>query len=430
MQPGRDHGVGCSDMPRALIAVSLLLTLVLGAGAAPPLPPSTPPASTPSTDTRARDQQSAWRTRFGTTHYRYMEDAKHRLVFATCLDLESHEQMLAMLSAQADQQAATLFESVPDVEVFIAVARPSDAKAVIGGSETTEGMYEHPMRRLVASDIGIVLRHEFTHLMHFGHMERLGQPHLLWVQEGIACLYEDYQLQDDGAITFTANLRHNQARSQASARTFMPLAKLITLSPDEFMAKSQQLYPQVRSLFEFIADSGKLRKWYRQYTETFDKDRTGKMALEEVFGMPLSQIETEWRTWVLKRPAIQISIPTGTRSIGIEVAGATDGVQVRKVERKGIAARAGLKVGDVVVAVDGANVRSPREFIAALAKVKSNTAILTLRRGDQRMDLPIEFPAANSNARAGVLNYVSPLDGNWSDIRRKLLSTDHFQTHC
>lgn len=378
---------------------------------------------------RAREQQEEWKKRFGTKVYRYTEDEAHRLVFATCLDEASHAEMQRMLEAQADQQSATLFDAVPDVEVFLAIAKPADAKAVIGGSQTTEGMYEHPRRRLVASDIGMVLRHEFTHLMHFGQMERLGQPHLIWVQEGIASLYENYDLQPDGAIVFQPNLRHNQARKMASARTFMPFAKLITLSLDDFMDKSQQLYPQVRSMFEYIADSGKLRKWYRRYTETYAQDRTGKLALEEVFGKPLSQIENDWRTWVLKRPAVSVSAAVGNRNIGIEVVGATDGIQVRKVERLGIAARAGVKVGDVITAVDGTAVRSAREFIAALGSVKAQNATLTVRRGQERVEIAIEFPAANSGARAGVTDSVVPANGHWPDIRREFFSPGHIASH-
>lgn len=213
----------------------------------------------------------------------------------------------------------------------------------------------------------------------------------------------------------------------ASGRTFMPLAKLVTLSPDDFMAKSQQLYPQVRSLFEYIADSGKLRRWYRRYTETFDQDRTGKLALEDVFGKPLAQIESDWRTWVLKRPAVHTAPKPGDRSIGVDVAAATDGVQIRTVVRRSAAARAGLKVGDVVIAVDGAAVRSPREFNAAIAGVRAERATVTVRRGAERMDIPVEFPGANPGARAGVMEPVVPMDDRRPGILRQFLSSGHLE---
>lgn len=387
---------------------------------APPTP-STAASPAPGGDTRARDQQTEWKRRFAGKPYRYLEDPTHRLVYATCLDETSHAEMQRMIAAQADQQAATLFGAPPDVEVFVAIATPADTKAVIGGSQTTEGMYEHPLRRLVASDIGMVLRHEFTHAMHFGHMERLGQPHMLWVQEGLASLYETYDLAEDGAIVFQPNLRHNQARLMASSRTYTPFATLVALKPDAFMAKSQQLYPQVRSMFEFLADTGKLRRWYKRYTDGFAEDRTGTRALEEVFGMPLAMIEDEWRTWVLKRPAVKTTPKAGEHSIGAEVTAATDGVQVRTVERRGAAARAGLRVGDVVTAVDGEPVRSAREFAAALAARGAERAMVTVRRGGERLEISIEFPAPNHRSRVGVLNLVEPWDGGWPDIPEQIL---------
>ncbi|NIM60902.1 MAG: hypothetical protein GTO30_04390, partial [Acidobacteria bacterium] len=53
----------------------------------------------------------------------------------------------------------------------------------------TGGIYEHERRRLIARDIGASLRHELTHAYHYADMDRLGQRHPLWVQEGIATLY-------------------------------------------------------------------------------------------------------------------------------------------------------------------------------------------------------------------------------------------------
>lgn len=205
---------------------------------------------------------------------------------------------------------------------------------------------------------------------------------------------------------FEPNLRHNQARKLASTRTFTPFAKVIALKPDDFMAKSQPLYPQVRSMFEYFADTGKLRRWYERYTATFAEDSTGKRALEDVFGKPLAQIENDWRTWVLKRPAVDTAPKGGVRTIGVEVTGATDGVRVRTVERRSAAARAGLKAGDVITGIGDTPVRSPREFDAAVAAAGAGQTAIIVRRGTERMTLSIEFPGANPRARARVENTV------------------------
>ena len=87
------------------------------------------------------------------------------------------------------------------------------------------GMYLHPARRLVSRDAGQSLQHEFVHLMHFAHMERTGQRHPIWVQEGLASLYEDYTLRADGSVEFHPNIRFNFARKQVTSRTARSCAK-------------------------------------------------------------------------------------------------------------------------------------------------------------------------------------------------------------
>jgi hypothetical protein len=125
----------------------------------------------------------------------------------------------------------------------------------------------------------------------------------MWVQEGLAALYERYEIAADGAITFLPTERHDVARKAAASKRTLTLATLVAMEPDPFMARSQTTYPVARSVFEFIADRGKLRAWYRKYVETFGKDPTGRTAIEQTFGMTLADFERAWREWALARPA-------------------------------------------------------------------------------------------------------------------------------
>jgi hypothetical protein len=254
-------------------------------------------------DRRAREQQAAWKQDHPGTAYRYGEDAKHAIVWASCLPPERQDAVMAMLAAQSEQQAHFLFGGMPGTEVFVAIGTEKDVKQVVGGSATTGGVYEHPKRRIVISDPGVPLRHEWTHAMHFAHMERLGQPHAMWVQEGLAALYERYELGPDGEITFLPTDRHDVARKAAADRKGMTLAAMMAMEPEPFMARSQSTYPVARSVFEFMADRGRLRTWYRRYVDTFAKDPTGRAAVESAFGMTLEEFDRAWRDWVLARPA-------------------------------------------------------------------------------------------------------------------------------
>ncbi len=68
----------------------------------------------------------------------------------------------------------------------------------------------------------------------------------------------------------------------------------------------------------------------------------------------------------------------------------TNGVTIAGIDRTGPAAKAGLRTGDVVMAVNGDRVDSARGLIRAVAATPPGNAVkLTLRRGAQAMELPV-----------------------------------------
>ena len=374
-------------------------------GATPPAPPPRGRArpedrspDVPGGDLRARRQQEAWRDSHPGDVYRYLDDPVHRLVFATCLDETSHADMALTLARQADQQAATLFGGMPEAEVFIAVAAPADIRRTFDNDPRTAGMYEHRLRRIVTGDIGTVLRHEFTHAMHFGHMERTGQPHAMWVQEGLAALYERYDLSESGEITFLPTARHNDVRRLVAQRSGPVVAPMMAMKPSQFMAASDDLYPVARSFFEYLADQGKLRRWYRAYVDGFASDRTGRAAAESTLGKPIADVERDWRAWVKARPAVDVTVGKGDRAVGVTVTDATDGVRVTAIARGSAAHRAGLRVGDVIVAVAGTEVRSSREWTEASSSLRVPEAPIAVRRGTERIEFTLRWEGQASAA--------------------------------
>ena len=74
--------------------------------------------------------------------------------------------------------------------------------------------------------------------------------------------------------------------------------ELFHLSADNFMARAGHLYPQARSIFEFLADRGKLSCWYRALIETCGEDPTGGKAFEVCFEESLATVERQWQQWV------------------------------------------------------------------------------------------------------------------------------------
>jgi len=353
-------------------------------------------------DTAQRGAQrviSRWRNRFGSDDYTYEVDEARNLCYATSLDPVAQQETRAMLETQADHLKDTLFGAMPPYYVLVALPTPRHADELLKGDSSVGGLYDHGQRVLVTRNVGGSLRHEFFHLMHYGHMERIGQDHPLWIQEGMASLYEDYELSDDGDITFTPNERHNIVRRLARAGRLMSWDRLMRIEDRRFMADAAQLYPQVRSIFEFIADGPGLAEFYRVYVKHYPKDETGRKAIEMIFDDELDEIERRWRRWVVARPAVDRSISRGDAAIGIlaDPHATNDGVLIDEILEGTSAARSALRVGDVIVGIDSRPTRSLNELQAVIAMHSPGDVIrVRARRGEEYYTTAITLKALDS----------------------------------
>lgn len=334
---------------------------------------------------RAHDVLDRWRASYGTDDYRYEKDEKRRLAYATALDDVAHRQMRRMLERQADHLTETLFDVDPKWYVLIAVPTPEDAAGIFR-NDSLGGIYIHAKRQLIARDIGGALRHEFVHAIHYAHMNEIRQDHPLWIQEGLASLYEDYEFRPDGSVRFLANERHNVVRRRASGNRLMRWDDLFEISSDRFMGRAGQLYPQVRSIFEYVAERGKLVEWYHAYVDHFDDDRSGVAAFEQTFGQSLGDIEGNWRDWIRLRPAVDVVIAAGDASLGIEsrLRGSNDGVLITNVIPGSAADFARLERYDVIVSANDRATRSLLELQTIIGSKEIGEKVrLRVRRGRQ-----------------------------------------------
>lgn len=323
---------------------------------------------------RARpDPVAAWRGRHG-DDYRYDADESRRLAYATHLDEASHGRMKADLARLATHLERDYFGAPPNETILVAILRQKDAGDYLSGRDV-RGMYQHESRRLVARDTGQSLQHEFVHVMHFAHMERLGQRHPIWIQEGLAALYEDYALHDDGRIEFHPNIRFNIARRQVVSGTAMPWKRLVGLSADEFMRDPERNYPLARSIFEFLARERRLGDFYRALVATWPDDQDGSTALERAFGEPLARIEDRWKRWMTDRGAIDDRVERGDASLGVAGDDAGNGVRIRSFVLRSAARAAGLRVGDVIVGVGDRPVRNREELVLAVAPLDAEVPV-------------------------------------------------------
>ncbi|MCE2882432.1 MAG: PDZ domain-containing protein [Planctomycetaceae bacterium] len=326
------------------------------------------------------DPLEVWRKEHGDT-YRYEDEARDGLVFATFLEPSAHERMKATLAELEAHLVKAYFAKAPDDRVLVAIVRPEHASRYFDRPEV-RGVYFHKDRRLIARDTGQSLQHEFVHLMHFAHMERTGQRHPIWIQEGLASLYEDYTIRDDGTVEFHPNIRFNIARRQVMSKTAKPWRELAGLSDTAFMSDAERMYPQVRSIFEFMASQRKLEAFYKALGETSRDDPDGTSAIERAFGLPLAKVEDRWKKWMEERGAVDDRVSQGDGSLGITAEEAGDGAKVRSFALRSAARAAGVRVGDVIVEVGGLPVRNRDELQLAVARHKAGDRVTVRFRRD------------------------------------------------
>jgi len=325
-----------------------------------------------------------WIGRFGERHYRVERDPQRNLIIVTSLDEASHREMIETIDRQADHLVRTLFDEYPRHPALLVVPRPEDAERFFG-SGSTAGLYEHERRRLITRDIGESLRHELVHLLHHAQMERTGQRHPIWVQEGLATLYEAYTLRADGGVEFRPNSRHNVAFRASRAGVVRPWREVLAATPEQFMRQGPRLYPQVRSMWEFFAEEIGLPRFWRLYLDTYPQSPDGTLAIETAFGAPIEQIERRWRRWVVARGPIDDAVRPGDAWLGVEGEDRPDGVLVRRVAQRSAAALAGVRRGDLLVEIDGEEIRSDRELILAIAgrSPGEQVEVVVRRRGER-----------------------------------------------
>jgi len=338
-----------------------------------------------------------WKQTYGEDGYRFAIDDKRRLAFAAALDETALAEMRAMLEQEADHLTSTLFDTPPGETILIAVPTPTHA-ATLFSDPSIGGRYEHSVRRLIARNIGGSLRHEFVHALHYAHMEHLGlrTPHPIWIQEGLAALYEDCVADPSGDVRFLPSKRTNIVRRLARSGGLTDWDDLFTMSAEAFMRRPGRLYAEARSIFRFLAEHGKLGAWYRTYVAHYHEDRTGQRAFEIVFGEPLKEVQRQWRQWAAHQPEVDVKIDIGDASLGIvsRLDGSNIGVLIDRVMPGSGASRGGLRGRDVIVAVDGQPTRSLAELHAVIgAKRIGDRVVLRVLRGREYVTATVTLRA-------------------------------------
>ena len=344
-----------------------------------------------SRSSRGSEEFAEWKEQHG-EEYTFESLSEQRLHVASTLPEEAREEMMEMLRSQGRYMSQQLFGSIQPDWVFLLIPSRQDGRS-FDLDDRTAGWYEHSRRMLTTADIGASLRHEFVHVLHWGHMDRLQQRHPMWIQEGLASLFEEYTLSADGErIQFKPNERHNVVYDLVVKGQTPPWRQMFSLNTTQFMRSANRLYPITRSILEYIASKDLLISWYRNLTQNWAMDKIGVAAMETTFGKSIDEIEASWILWVKSRGRFDDSIARGDASVGIQAENDVDGCRVTLVHDGSGASEAGMKVGDVIVRMGTQSVRSTRELMLEVARRRiGEIVMIRVRRGNDYRDLSVKM---------------------------------------
>jgi hypothetical protein len=327
------------------------------------------------------------RRRFG-DGYLYEIDDDDKLIFATNTDRRTLEAMKSDLTRQARSQWAQLFPRHP--QQYIAVVLPSAADyAKLRPNRNVAGFYTPATHTLIASGLGLVTTHEFTHALNFGDIEGSGVQQPIWMTEGLAVLFEGAAFKGD-VLTPQPSQRQYELLMLRRSNRLVPFDRLLRMSQLTFTRNAGPCYAEAGSIMSYLYARGQLRPFYEAYKAGYAKDPTGRAALEGLLGKPLPEVQRDWEAWLVKQTPPPLF--TGDRGafLGARFDQSNDGLRATELTPGGPADKAGVHVGDVLVGLNDVEVRDRQAFIPLLATHKpGETITLNVRRGADYLALPV-----------------------------------------
>jgi hypothetical protein len=142
---------------------------------------------------------------------------------------------------------------------------------------------------------GGTLVHELTHAF-----VRYDFPDIpSWFNEGLGSLYERSSLSGGNIIGYV-NWRLPGLQEAINNKTYTSLTKLVNTTDNEFYGENSGFnYAQARYLCYYLQENGLLKKFYKNFRDRYEEDKTGKKFLEEILDEDLKSFDSAFRKFVL-----------------------------------------------------------------------------------------------------------------------------------
>ena len=320
-------------------------------------------------------------------------DHANKLVFATNVDRKTLDDLQDELTRQAEAIWGELFPNRFERYISVVIPKPGSFRTRMG----VAGFYNAQTNSLVASSIGMVLRHEFTHALHFGDQSARGQQHPIWILEGFATLFETSDYEGERLVPKDSR-RLLSLQMQLKRNRIPPLKTLMEFTHPQFMSRAAAGYPMSRYFMMYLYREGKLRQWYDAYTGGYEDDRTGKAATEKVFGKDIEDVDADWRKWVAGLKAPDLFVGDREPYMGILSRPLGTGLELMRVVEGSGAEKGGLKKGDVIVKINGQRTVDPADLLRQVkaGKVGDKLAVI-YRRDDEQHETEVVLSPKPSN---------------------------------
>ena len=301
-------------------------------------------------------------------------DTARHIVYVSAVDPRALDYVTKLLGEYADHQREFLFPLPLPWNVTVILPTVNDYRKSVPASSAA-GRYAPALRTLESISFSDVLVHEFTHALHHADQAQASQRHPVWILEGLATLFQRAAWKD-GRFKVDVDPSLSALQEALRKEKAPSLAHLCEMDQPAFLADAAVCYPASRYVMFYLYKQEKLKPFYETYKADYAADRTGATTLAKVLGKPLSEIDAEWRAWVLKLEPPWTPAHRVQAHLGVKMRTTDEGVEVAGFVRNSAAERGGvLRVGDVILAVDGQATPTAPDLTAAVQACKPGTTV-------------------------------------------------------